>query len=318
MLDQCGVEFIKGLAFLVVSLLFLANGFTASGIPPLKNIVTEDGLLRGCCILSIVYFITFTIVGMIEDHHGVFLIIIFILFFVSTMVSCGFLAQDPKDYKPISWIGPAYISGLIICAKLLHTSYFLIDKVLINDFDLNDPETKFLFNSLISEIVIGLFYSLLPYVIYYNLDPEDEAHKKVFTIWAYEFCDVISHSVVCLSYSRDVDEWNNILTAYYIIYVLNTVIFAIPMPLIPFVDGFAVGHMIFSDIVTDIPMLVVTIYSKSFVGNVYITVDIVVKVIVFARGFYVAIDHGCCKCLKNKDSQAADTGAALYVELTNN
>ncbi|CAF1553548.1 unnamed protein product, partial [Adineta ricciae] len=113
------------------------------------------------------------------------------------------------------------------------------------------------------------------------------------TLWSYEYADLISHIVVIILYLKESHMvfWDNTIKAYFVFYIINLFIWVIPlmsvclrskeekkiMIMIPAI------HCIIIDVITDIPMFLITMIKRTYVNNIYICFDIAVKFIVFAR-----------------------------------
>merc|ERR1712154_385041 len=48
-------------------------------------------------------------------------------------------------------------------------------------------------------------------------------------------------------------------------------------------------HPFSVDLITDIPMMITTLVARTYVGSVYISIDIAVKIVLFARALWISI-----------------------------
>ena len=125
-------------------------------------------------------------------------------------------------------------------------------------------------------------------------DKKDKKDNKAtyrsfpFTIWCYEFSDLVSHIAVCLVYAEKVERFNEAMIAYCVLCGVNLFGWVIPSFLIVrFKSGKWIGHHIFiMDILTDVPMIAVVFIYRTYAANIYIIFDIFVKVALLARGLW--------------------------------
>ena len=119
-------------------------------------------------------------------------------------------------------------------------------------------------------------------------EPDESTNKcrKVgFTIWALEVSDTLSHIFVLITYCNHSDnkQWDSVAIAYYIFWEINLFLWFIPSFITVRFRLSIATHIMTTDVLTDIPMFLISLIGKTYVGNIYIVIDMVVKALVFLR-----------------------------------
>jgi hypothetical protein len=117
---------------------------------------------------------------------------------------------------------------------------------------------------------------------------------RYITIWSYEYTDLLSHILVIITYINQskISHWDSVINAYFAFYIINLFTWVIPLTIVCSVSFEEESswakmapaiHCIVVDIITDIPMFIITMAKRTYVNNIYICLDIAVKFIVFTR-----------------------------------
>ena len=106
-----------------------------------------------------------------------------------------------------------------------------------------------------------------------------------FTIWSLEASDTISHVFVLITYCNRSENtnWDTIAILYFIFWEINIALWFIPSFITVQSRKWITAHIILSDISTDVPMFLLSLIYETYVGNIYIVIDMVVKAMVFLR-----------------------------------
>ncbi|CAF1216059.1 unnamed protein product [Adineta steineri] len=176
-----------------------------------------------------------------------------------------------------------FVFHILLIIKLSHTSYFMID----NTLQYKLSTTKIKWNISLASIILEFFqlmaWTLIPFLWY-------PRSKRYLALWALEYADLISHFIVMITYTNQLEQakWDSTLKAYFAFYIINLIVWVFPLLIVcKIIDGQGMippVHGMIVDIITDIPMFIITMAARAYVHNVYICIDIAVKFIVFIRG----------------------------------
>lgn len=287
------LELLKGVALLATGVLFLLEGLSfgcieVSGMVSLYKHDRDEFLLgysRGLATWSFTYFLVEILVGMINGYYDIFILICGVL---GLGISVATIACISQKYE--TWMIPLGLTGIPLTAKVAHTGYFIIDTTLKEDSDAG--LYTFLVVSLAFECVLLLGWSLWPF-----LTVESDEQSIPLTAWGLEYADIVSHLMVCIFYANNIaplDHWHqsDIMQAYFAFWIINLFLWAIPLyPMLYLTNGndqkirvFIAWHIVIVDLLTDLPMMIITLAGRTYVGNIYIACDIAVKIILFIRG----------------------------------
>eukprot|EP01084_Bolivina_argentea_P029917 55507_1 len=310
-----GMHILDALKSLALSVNFLFSGLTFGVIPSVRDIENEKENLKFNTILAnvsqslyILYLVIILIISMYYDYNSVYNIIFeFIALIISIWII--YLLKRTKKNQPmnINLTQPVeeekritgftyflyYISTLILYVKTLVISYLLIKRVL-------NKEKSGIYNFEVVCLSLNFFFLLLFTLCLYLplivVDEKKKEGKNILTVWSMEYADIIAHLAVCLTYSVSLaaDDnnasgpfFNGYLEAYFIIYCINVSLFTLPLPYITNYSSSyhpMIIHTMILDFATDLPFTIVTLAGKTYVGNLFITIDIVVNIITFIRG----------------------------------
>merc|ERR1719229_459119 len=157
------------------------------------------------------------------------------------------------------------------------------------------------------EIVLTMFCTLIPYLHIEDVDEAEEEEEQeeeeekqknnrhAFNIWGMEIFDMVSQIVVIQTYCRQNpsdDDWTQVLKGYFALLVVELIVLTVGSHLMFLVydrhvmdlKKFVVAHELVMDAVTDIPFFLVSMVGGTYVGNVWITIDMVLKGIMLVRG----------------------------------
>jgi len=175
--------------------------------------------------------------------------------------------------------------ALVLTVKLAHTVYFSTD---LTRRSVWDDTYNFLMMSMVFELILLSFCTLIPYV--HIKEKEGEFHA--FTAWGMEFADMVTQIVLLQWYSRanpEATPWDLILKLYYAFFVIDLVVFVsgctFMLTLLPaeHIRRFVAMHIIVIDILTDLPFFCISLAGRTYVGNVFITIDMAFKMALFVR-----------------------------------
>eukprot|EP01084_Bolivina_argentea_P192058 329773_1 len=294
-------ELVEGLGHVATAVAFFFTGITfgAFKIPEIikdwnKSEEFVKTYARGYGTLSTIYFFIAIFYSGFSGHYDIFVIVIGIFAILCSIGLLGFI--ENIQGHPGWWVVLLHVSSLPLLIKLSHTTYFLTDAILKNNYPL--PLYIFLCFSIIFELLLLMFWSLWYYLIMKCDHKNDQTVP--FTIWGIEYGDVVSHIIVLLTYansiSNDTSKWDNhILNTYFAFFIINLFLWAIPLV---FIMCIAAGesykdnnedkwrimvHIIIVDVITDIPMIVIGMSGRTYIGNLYIMFDMIFKFLMFAR-----------------------------------
>eukprot|EP01083_Nonionella_stella_P100595 283902_1 len=208
-----------------------------------------------------------------------------------------------------------YMSTLILCGRISTTSFYLIENILNGSYS---DEYVFQIVQLSFDVFFLLFFIL---VLYLPLIITDDKYKKegksVLTVWAMEFEDIVAHFIVCLIYSSSLSSTNadaynysyygtpsptsdfgqafeffrhgdEYIGIYFVIYCINVTAFVLPLPWISNYQRLnyhpMIIHTMILDFITDLPFTAVSLIGATYVGHLFIAIDIAINIITFLRG----------------------------------
>jgi len=285
-------EAICHLSSIVDVIAFIANGVTFGGIPVSSRYDKEFErdrnsfiirVTRGYLTTAIIYFVVQSVFAMFRGYYDAFEF--------PTCFAGGALviavAVSIKKLPDRRYFNASLLAlALLLSAKLLHSTFYFTDRTLRS---VHDDTFNFLAMSFIVEMVLLMFCTLIPYL--HIVEKKDKFH--IYNIWGIEAVDLVSQTVVIqtLCRQRPAEEWSAIVTAYFLIFAVNVVTLAVGAHCILLTQWkstklkrFVVAHEVVTDTLSDIPFFVVTLVGRTYIGNVWITLDMVLKGVVFVRG----------------------------------
>eukprot|EP01084_Bolivina_argentea_P093478 168122_1 len=239
---------------------------------------------------------------------------------VEVMVEVGFVSNNMVVENSVEEVGVVeveedaqgisgfsmllyYFSTLILCVRLILNSYFVIKKMLSEDYS---SQYTFEIISLSFDFFFLLVFTLTLYLPLIIKKDEKEEGMGILTVWAMEYGDIIAHSTVCFLYATSISSPSSsnsdpssfvdanshpfgdvYLLVYFVIYCVNVCVFCLPLP---FISNYSttyhpmIIHTMLLDFITDLPFTVVTLAGKTYVGNFFITIDVVINIVTFIRG----------------------------------
>eukprot|EP01083_Nonionella_stella_P050425 134125_1 len=313
---ELGSDLMDGLSSLASVVNFLFSGLTFGLIPSVRDIEDEtDNILftfilsRASQSLYALYLIVVLIVTMYNAYNSVYNIIITSVALLVAFWIIYLMKKKKKDEEDDEGLtGFAYFlywSGtLILCVRLLVNTYYLIVNILNGN---HSAEYEFQIVQLSGDLFFLLLFTLALYLPLIIVDDKNKTKgKSLLTVWAMEYGDIIAHLIVCLLYAPSISQDASVseyavteapansqsfgdvyLTVYFIIYCVNVSLFCLPLP---WVSNFAatyhpmIIHTMGLDFVTDLPFTIVTLAGETYVGNIFITIDVVINIITLIRG----------------------------------
>lgn len=186
-----------------------------------------------------------------------------------------------------------WISTLILGIRMVINSFFLFKHLLENN---KSGEYVFELTQLGFDCFFLLLFTLTLYLPLLIVNEQDKKEgKSILTVWAMEYGDIIAHLIVCILYGNDLTTNGPInsftkdpyFVGYFIVYCINIIVFSLPLPWISLhAETYhpMIIHTMFLDVITDLPFTIITLAGKTYVGNFFITVDVVVNIVTFIRG----------------------------------
>eukprot|EP01084_Bolivina_argentea_P022608 42019_1 len=168
--------------------------------------------------------------------------------------------------------------------------YYLIDDILLDN--------KSHFTALCADFSVTLLLLLIFSVVPFTMFGSKQAKNVGLSIWSWEYCDCISHIIVCITYAYQITNWDSTLIAYFVFFNFNLFLWIIPSYFTVQSTAYSALHLLIIDIITDVPMLIITLTQQTYVNNTYITVDLVVKSIVLLRGLVYIPIRACSDTFK--------------------
>eukprot|EP01084_Bolivina_argentea_P093477 168110_1 len=309
-------DILDALKSLAESVGFLFSGLTFGLIPAVRDIEDENDNLKFAIIIGrasqslyTFYLIMILIFAMYFDFNSVLNIIITT---TALLISIWFIylikkkqKDEDEDAQGISGFSMLlyYFSTLILCVRLILNSYFVIKKMLSEDYS---SQYTFEIISLSFDFFFLLVFTLTLYLPLIIKKDEKEEGMGILTVWAMEYGDIIAHSTVCFLYATSISSPSSsnsdpssfvdanshpfgdvYLLVYFVIYCVNVCVFCLPLP---FISNYSttyhpmIIHTMLLDFITDLPFTVVTLAGKTYVGNFFITIDVVINIVTFIRG----------------------------------
>jgi len=277
-------QFVSVLLFLITGISFgciaVPNRLNREFLDKREHFIVK--LVRGYITIGFLYFGTVAFFSMYYDYFYLFEVITSFLGMAVCTVVLVSIQQSPKGYHLHLSLAAM---GILLTVKLAHTVYF---STIWTMKGIRDDTYNFLMMSLAFELILVSFCTIIPYVHIKEKDGDFHA----FTIWGMEFVDLVSQIVVIQTYCRAhaSDEWSYILLSYFVLFAVDLVIFvggAIVL-LSPFIKSaniktFVAAHIIAIDTITDLPFFGISLFGKTFVGNVFIAIDMALKMALFVR-----------------------------------
>jgi len=274
--------------FSALSFLFTGWSFGCLKIPPYK--ITPQFMItytRGCALLCLIIYIPIVTYSMQHNIQAQLTFATVILIWMFNIATIAFI-----DYKRNLWIFGHVGTLFLILIKLSISSFNVASECLKDELKLS-----FAFNSLMCELSLLLIYSPLPFALLEGLQQDlpqqrllqqgnsNKCRKVGFTIWSLEISDTLSHIFVLITYCNHSDntEWNIVAILYFIFWEINIFLWFIPSFITVKKRKLITTHIIISDVLTDIPMFFISLIRETYVGNIYIVIDMVVKALVFLR-----------------------------------
>ena len=193
----------------VLSLLCAGITFGIIKLPsPYNNELADDRatfIIRVTHCYTVVAFTYFSAQATISLFYGYYHIFEFVTSFLgwALVIAVALSMRRTNDKTHFH----AALSGLavILIIKLCHTSFYCTDLILLG---VRDGTYIFLMTSLMVEIVLTMFCTLIPYLHIEDVDEEEEEEEKqkdkrhAFNIWGMEIFDMVSQIVVIQTYCR--------------------------------------------------------------------------------------------------------------------
>ncbi|UJR19167.1 hypothetical protein I4U23_022297 [Adineta vaga] len=279
-------SFLNGFVCLAATTAYLCSGILFGRIPMIMYEKADElacSAIKESTLFSILYFTVITIVDMYYGYYDGFILpVSLIALMVLTFLLVSFARQNDgvftEDFYPLLFI----LFQVVLLIKLSHTTYFFIDNRINYKLPTSEMKDRVLTASLILELLQVLFWTLIPFLCY-------STSKRHITLWSYEYADLISHIIGIVLYLKqsNISYWNITIKAYYAFYIINLFLWVIPLTLVCYRSKsnklLPAIHCIIIDVITDIPMFLITIVKRTYVNNIYICFGIVIKFIVFVR-----------------------------------
>eukprot|EP01083_Nonionella_stella_P041676 112895_1 len=312
---ECASDILDGLKSLAKVVNYLFSGLSFGLIPSVSDIEREEDNLEFALILARasqslygLYCVTLLIAAMYYDFNSIYNILITSVAFLITFWFIFLMKKRSKDKKDKSdssldnpdlengFSGFAYFlhyaATLLLCIRMLVNTYFLISHIL-NPADAAPGEYEFEIIHLSFDCFFLLLFTLVLYLPLIIKDGETKTQgKRILTVWAMEYGDIIAHLTVCMLYAPTLESHSGsfgdvYLIIYFVIYCINVTVFCLPLP---WVSNYAstyhpmIIHTMSLDFITDLPFTVVTLAGSTYVDNLFITIDVVINIITFIRG----------------------------------
>lgn len=286
---------VKGVASLITAIFPLFSGISC-GVFSVNECLScyEDFdeytalYFRGYAVFGIIYSIIAIFLSGHDEYYDGFIIAMafFLLGFMICVLGAAATTNVADSEGKVYFFFTISIIPLII--KLPHTAYYTVNNILNDSFD--SDRYSFIKASLIVELLLLLFWSLihaLMAVIKEIMHSDRNFVKNMpLTVWALEYTDIVSHIIVCCLYASSIDNgWENEkMAAYFAFFVINLYLFVLGLPFAMTDKSMMRNHVMIVDIVTDVPMFLITVIGRTYYHATYIGVDFVLKIVVFMRG----------------------------------
>ena len=248
----------------------------------------------------------------IHDHLNLILIILLL----SSCILTVSLQYNKKSYgKDAYQFTLSMVTPIILCCKLGTTSYFMLDYILNNNNNIKDDEYisgfndytrsvyfKYIFITTVVELVLLAIVTYIPHMI-----------KEFFyvSLWATEFYDLVSHFIVCIAFAivLNNDATNNItsiwddkiLKLYFILFLGQLFCWATPMYITLSNKKFYAIHIALIDFIFDTGNLYNSFSKRTYIGNPWITGDLILKIIILLRSVIWVPINACVDDIKNTE-----------------
>ena len=292
-------DFVKGIGMMFLSIMYCFDGlfciyFNRQSICFYSRIT--DGheaqtqtlgfcLLKAITMFQVLYFVIFWIIIAILPEMTQFVAFITILTILVSFSTIGQLYLMRSGWRQA---GPtSLVLLLLMLIKIAHTIYFMNDLTVqlialdssennsddigSDGSDKSDEEDSFTIQIVIF-VTMALFETFLVFQLILSMYLLFPHSKYYLVLWSFEYTDILSSIATCICFildseSKQMNDWSDSLTAYFIFMLLKIFLYCLPLPIVlGYQDSeitmsndkpkvYAAYHVAFIDVITDLPMV---------------------------------------------------------------
>jgi hypothetical protein len=314
---NCFVSALRSLGAILAVTLYAVEGLSC-GLIKVPECVGEEHwdkeqggylgfFVRGYAMLTFIYYVVEIVFCLFYGYNDIFVLIMGI---VSVLCASAIMVMAGNKYQVKLIQHGMFFSAIFLVIKYAHTGYVLVtmfSQPLPSGFTI---QTLYICVAASVETLLFIYVTFFPLLLVKKANDEDMALRTATTVWAIENADALTLLVIIVSYAYHAQKGPDdpVLMAYFAFFAIDLVVFALPLYFTYKNKNYFLYHIMLCDFMTDVPVFIIALAGKTYVGNWVICINITVNVIEFAKGFaWLPVKI----CSKHYEQESMDTGIAL-------